>query len=607
MTDRPDAASSVVLPLAPCGERTYSQQIELPLMVLLQQPRLVPWYRENFVNTFLFDKHFQYVGLDFQFLGFNEDIFMYYRMNLDAEEREGILHYLIKRLNQRFYAYLKVDTYYLPDSPWYEETHKYHDLLVYGYDLEQKTFHAIYFGSNGQLRPRQVSFEDLHLAVRNIPHSTNPDEGFDVTVFRLKQFFWEYPFRLERFLRSLCDYIESTDKTEESYFTSRLRESLGNTYTFGINGVRRILDHYREIGEFDFMMLHFQYEHKKGLMSSFRYIMEQYHLPADTKASMIAFEQVVSQYEKLRMLCLKSQMYADDERYRAIMARIELLLESAIQNEQTSLARIYELLSEFQKDNVHSGKIKEVADEASLSTGCTVVSSEFGWLQERYAHHFSVRYVWPAPKKLYAVELDAAGCALITRSSGETHLCMRQHEQDMTSHRLLLDPDRETEWVQIDVYSDISLRQEQIAFRAYEVDLAYKKPCTASGYWDKEVKCPPSNAVNRVEGNHWSAAHMSADGEYIEVDLQESTPINTVIWRQRMHEDVITAYRCRCLTADGWVTVAEYDGPLFGRKVQHLSFEKLEATRVRLEFLATQPNENGVAEPGVEHLRVYLL
>ncbi len=70
-------------------------------------------------------------------------------------------------INKGYFISLVIDYYYLQGTSIYLKKHDTHEILIYGYDLNKKTFLIAAFLQYGKLNFGEMTFDDFEDATRD--------------------------------------------------------------------------------------------------------------------------------------------------------------------------------------------------------------------------------------------------------------------------------------------------------------------------------------------------------------------------------------------------------------------------------------------------------
>lgn len=183
-----------------------------------------------FFDHWLFMNHIQLhadYSVDEYYLGFYEPIprKLYplvdtQKIRKDVIVKNGIdvVQFLKNAIDENFYAYMCVDTYYIAQYPLYQKYHFTHDMFVFGYDDASATFHIADFMNENRYYQAQASYEQ----VREAFHSEYDDSyGFNGMQLLKVDDAAKYPFDIDWILLMLEDYATG-------FFTSKRFLMLGD-------------------------------------------------------------------------------------------------------------------------------------------------------------------------------------------------------------------------------------------------------------------------------------------------------------------------------------------------------------------------------------------
>ncbi len=77
---------------------------------------------------------------------------------------ETLIHILTENINKKFYSYLWLDKYEIPETDEYHKKHYVHPVLVYGYDETERVLFIINFTWNKGSYLQKVSYEEIKKA-----------------------------------------------------------------------------------------------------------------------------------------------------------------------------------------------------------------------------------------------------------------------------------------------------------------------------------------------------------------------------------------------------------------------------------------------------------
>ncbi|WP_019912635.1 BtrH N-terminal domain-containing protein [Paenibacillus sp. HW567] len=160
---------SIILPMYEPKLNTYNVYAAL-FSIIAKDESYLPWFYSNFISigintcddTLYFTDHFT-------FFEYGEGLTacpwlevykpphktIYYQYSFNIKE------VLISYLDQNKYIWLYLDQFYIPQSTYYQQMHKEHSVLVYGYDDAAQVFYIADNLDNGKFIKTMISYQQL--------------------------------------------------------------------------------------------------------------------------------------------------------------------------------------------------------------------------------------------------------------------------------------------------------------------------------------------------------------------------------------------------------------------------------------------------------------
>lgn len=265
---------------------------------------LWPWVYNNFIQI-RFAPNWQIYTFDHHpILLKNCPGIAYYSLPQDMVIHTGksLKEIIIEAVNMGYYLFIFADRYYIPQAGSYQKEHLVHELLVYGYDLENDTALIADNLRHGKFIQTACPFDELEKGYWTI------QQQFD---------FWTEI----RFLKRKTEYacrtnLENIAKSIEDYLLSRKTFDLieEQQCEFGMKALDRLLDYIQKSGQdgnyVDIRPFHFLYEHKLLMALRTKHLMEQEYIALD-KLLLDQSIHVERQYMYLRNMVLKYNVKRD--------------------------------------------------------------------------------------------------------------------------------------------------------------------------------------------------------------------------------------------------------------------------------------------------------
>lgn len=159
------------LPIKKIEVKGFSHQAAL-LSILMAYDECKPWICNNFIQIFSLknlSNSWRSGTLDFFYMDYNDfrsyeysanPWIRWYDIPIDII-RDDIIKFILERLNNMFYVYLEVDTYYISLYNEYQKTHRIHWLYICGYDSNNFTFMCFDNFAGGAFKLRDIDWKEI--------------------------------------------------------------------------------------------------------------------------------------------------------------------------------------------------------------------------------------------------------------------------------------------------------------------------------------------------------------------------------------------------------------------------------------------------------------
>lgn len=317
---------------------------------------MYPWFYEHFINIrMLGDKD---LFLEFTDNVIDESYRPLFEERICYDEKmisdgDALVKILKTNLNNRFYSYLWVDKFEIPDTEEYQNYNFVHPVMVYGYDDLVEKFFIINFTWSKGSYIQQVSYDEIKSAYKMMAehieeHLLMIGSHTVLTSYRLDKTSARQPFRLYHFLVELSNYLYSrADNSGESYPHTYV------TCVYGMQVYERLLYICENIScgiNFAFKALFDLHLHKQYLYDRLCYIRDRYHVSTYVSECIDKFNRVPQIFSFLQMLNMKYQVsakqnaaiFCTDHRF---IEKMKQSVKEAWQIEKETLFPIYMELS----------------------------------------------------------------------------------------------------------------------------------------------------------------------------------------------------------------------------------------------------------------------
>lgn len=250
--------------------------------------------------------------------------------------------FIIDAINESRYVCLYVDRYYISASKAYQKNHNWHEIFIFGYDLEKDTFLVADNLQEGKYIHTECSFNEL-------------DEGYDA-VHSDNEFFHnihllgikdelDYKFNLQQVASTLENYIYSNPTIDMSFKEKS---------TFGIDALNLTIETAVNCDpssfHFDKRAFHLFWEHKKIMSLRLEYMYQLSFIPNGLEL-ISSYKDLESSYLMLRNLVIKYNISNKNTLFEQI---IGIFKNNIIKEKEV----IYNILGEIHEFGVCSATIK---------------------------------------------------------------------------------------------------------------------------------------------------------------------------------------------------------------------------------------------------------
>lgn len=121
------------------------------------------WILENF-SVLKYNQTLSYNSKFFlNWSCFNRRFVFYY-------DRMDIIKKIISYIDRNYYIYMELNEFFIPNRPAYKKFDFYHDILIYGYDKNEKILYTIAYNKDGLYKAQKIQYLDIIKAYKNYKH-----------------------------------------------------------------------------------------------------------------------------------------------------------------------------------------------------------------------------------------------------------------------------------------------------------------------------------------------------------------------------------------------------------------------------------------------------
>lgn len=259
----------------------------------------------------------------------------------DGNERdliEKVIHYI----DQGKYVYLPVDWFYIPAYQMYEEQHDAHDILVFGYDQENRELSVADFFENFKYQRASCSYKEFFAAFKNVLRLPCILDK----VLLMKPCCRDIIFDLGIVRELLRDYIGAKNSNRRFLPVYRCLDFLNDDlFEFGVDVYEKLTGYLHYIAEAKILVqirsYDILYEHKLALLRLSIYMRDYGYLRNDSDI-IAKLEGIKKQCLLIRNILLKYNITMKVE----LVERCVRLLEDVREKETEALQQWLESMNE---------------------------------------------------------------------------------------------------------------------------------------------------------------------------------------------------------------------------------------------------------------------
>ncbi|MDB5055542.1 MAG: hypothetical protein JWM44_3592 [Bacilli bacterium] len=331
-----------------------------PLSIVSTEDKYLDWFYSHYIQltTHLPGKHF---------FTFYTPLYQWYEYMLQCpfltyqkletaivdKYPNGILQFIMDRIDQDGYVQLYVNEYFLSGKRAYKSFHFPHEILLYGYNKAESKLNIVGFNERTMFGQYEIDFAEFleaydHCHRDELYEDHIPFKKY-VYVFHYNRQY-EYPFDLKLVIQSLKEYL-SGHNSSNTFRALRppTRAAAGrDVFSYGMD-FYKLFTHYLQynIGELnetmDLRLTHTNWEHKKVMLERIRYMGEK-NILKQAESYYLAFEKVEQKALVARNACVKYRIKPNKQLLQSI-------LDDYLQIEHGERQILQEMVVELEKVN----------------------------------------------------------------------------------------------------------------------------------------------------------------------------------------------------------------------------------------------------------------
>lgn len=568
------------LPVKINNQMLASFEHALPMSIIYNERKLIPWINENFINISCVDfgknMNFDYCGNGFIFGGAYADAFadLFYIDAIDYNccNDINILSAIINRIDNGYYTILILNQKFLSANV----NDNIHSSMIYGYDKDKQIFYSLNMDSKGIFKEIEYKFDEIEEAFRNIfniPFA--PENKFPIQFIQLKWNRNNYPFNLKIFNSELKNYING-ENSDSNIFNAEHNYWIMRDYlVFGINIYDSYIKACKKAYNGDYNLIypnfHFLYEHKLNMYEKFSFISKEFNSTEEFKFYTNKYYQVVEYTQQLRLLFLKFNATQNKE----ILQDISKMLIQIKEDEFEIVTNLYFEIKIMITKNHPSILRPEILNNMTCE------------IQEDYINYNIKQFKYIDKIRIYNKNISIKNL----------------------SFDIIINDHKKINIFELDDYKDITISPEYIVnikisyskknsdrfdlecigISLYECSMAYNKDIVASSIWvnedQEDILYKANNILDNDQHTCWRSKKISVDTEYVIIDLNTIKEFNCLGLKQFYNHGPLFGFTVyTSLNNNEWDFYTQYKQENFINKYVLLELESREAQYIKVVF-----------------------
>lgn len=218
---------------------------------------------------------------------------------------------MIDMINIGLYSYLNVNIAYITEYKHFKEN-QMHDIMVYGYDEDEKVLYVADFFVNGKYSMKKVPFDEFNAAYSHIGETEEKDFFPGISCAQYKAL--KLPFDLKVCIQGISDYVNSKNTVVKS-----ILEEFDNQedVVYGISCYDAFIQYLQTIpdmeAELDYRTFHYFYQHKVLMRIRLEFLMQKGYLSEDADSNILnEYKEIEIKWLEIRNRILKYNVKPDE-------------------------------------------------------------------------------------------------------------------------------------------------------------------------------------------------------------------------------------------------------------------------------------------------------
>ena len=219
---------------------------------------------------------------------------------------ESIINFIIDSINSNNYVHTNINYFYVPLGPIYNKVHYNHDILIFGYDLDEKVLYVSDFFDMGKYSYEKISFLDFGRAYSSYSIAENMDYLYSMVCLYKINLKCDYVFSLENISNSISSYLYSSIPEYWNNYNSDNRKDI----VFGMEIYTTLKSYITRVksscdSDIDIRPFYMLYDHKKIMVLRVKYLYEHEYYKNYNNQNIIGLTKIESQTKNVVYLLIK--------------------------------------------------------------------------------------------------------------------------------------------------------------------------------------------------------------------------------------------------------------------------------------------------------------
>ena len=179
---------------------------------------------------------------------------------------------IIYSIDNETYVHAMIDLYYVPNTASFNTFHFLHDILIYGYDCQEKKISAFDFINQGKYNNFEISFENINKGFIDYEKCSNLDYLYKNLYFYQIKSSCNYKFDFMNILNSIKAYLDGATPEYWKCYSDTNKD----IKVFGINYYKALIEYVincsRNDKELQYTFFYLLLDHKRIMTMRFNYL-----------------------------------------------------------------------------------------------------------------------------------------------------------------------------------------------------------------------------------------------------------------------------------------------------------------------------------------------